>query len=62
MTKIITDHKRVTGQKRMYAYLFQEYRSTIHPAILMLHRRSHVAGDKGRKIREYVRIERGREI
>lgn len=61
MTKAPTDQTRSTGNGRMRAFLQQDRRSGLHPAITALHRRPHLrAGDDSRKISEYARIERGR--
>ncbi|MDO5603838.1 MAG: hypothetical protein Q4G25_01620 [Paracoccus sp. (in: a-proteobacteria)] len=47
---------------RVSAFLTQERRAGIHPAITILHRRPHERETSdSRKIREYARIERGRQ-
>ena len=63
MTKTLTDRPRDTGNGRLRAYVTQERRSGLHPAISALHRRPHGReGDESRKASEYARIERGREV
>ena len=63
MTKSLTDHVRDGANGRLRAYVEQDRREGVHPAIIALHRRPHSRDDEdGRKVTEYARIARGHEV
>lgn len=63
MSRHVMDHEtRRSEGTRVRIYLEMDRRNGLHPAIRALSQRAPTRGDQGRKLREYARIERGREV
>ncbi len=61
--KHIADKIHDTGAGRVQNFTRQERESGLHPAIAQLHARPHGRDEKSdRRIAEFTRIERGRQV
>ncbi len=61
MSKHIADQPRPHGGIRMREFARQERMAATHPAIETLRKSPKTRTEQGRKIAEYLRIDRGRE-
>ena len=62
MTRHITDHSEPQAEgTRVKTYLDIDRKKGLHPAVQALSKRPATRGEASRKIREYTRIERGRD-
>lgn len=63
MTRHIVDHKRESqGTERVKAYVALERKQTLHPAIQALRSRTENRPEAGRRMVEFLRIARGRQV